>query len=61
VLETANRSQQRLAVPTVDPTTLAIEGGDSHALEIYLGVFVLFFLISFPLTRLAAYLEKRLV
>jgi polar amino acid transport system permease protein len=61
VLETANRSQQRLAVPTVDPTTLSIEGGDSHALEIYLGVFVLFFLISFPLTRLAAYLEKRLV
>jgi His/Glu/Gln/Arg/opine family amino acid ABC transporter permease subunit len=61
VLETANRSQQRLAVPTVDPTTLAIEGGDSHALEIYLGVFILFFLISFPLTRLAAFLERRLI
>src|SRR5918994_7083646 len=61
VLETAQRSANRLAVPTVDPTTLTIEGGDSHALEIYLFVFVLFFIISFPLTRLAAYLEKRLV
>jgi polar amino acid transport system permease protein len=61
VLETAQRSTNRLAVPTVDPTTLAIEGGDSHALEIYLFIFILFFLISFPLTRLAAYLEKRLV
>jgi His/Glu/Gln/Arg/opine family amino acid ABC transporter permease subunit len=61
VLETAQRSTNRLAVPTVDPATLAIEGGDSHALEIYLGIFFLFFLISFPLTRLAAYLEKKLV
>jgi ABC-type amino acid transport system permease subunit len=51
----------RLAVPTVDPATLTIEGGDSHALEIYLFVFAIFFVISFPLTRLAAYLEKRLV
>jgi His/Glu/Gln/Arg/opine family amino acid ABC transporter permease subunit len=61
VLETAQRSTNRLAVPTVDPATLEIEGGDSHAFEIYLFVFVLFFLISFPLTRLARYLEKRLV
>jgi polar amino acid transport system permease protein len=61
VLETAQRSTNRLAVPTVDPATLEIEGGDSHAFEIYLFVFVLFFLISFPLTRLAKYLEKRLV
>jgi polar amino acid transport system permease protein len=61
VLETAQRSTNRLAVPTVDPATLAIEGGDSHALEIYLGIFFLFFLISFLLTRLAAYLEKKLV
>lgn len=60
VLEAAQRSTNRLAVPTVDPTTLSIEGGDSHALEIYLGVFFLFFVISFPLTRLAAYLERRL-
>ncbi|HKI24466.1 MAG TPA: amino acid ABC transporter permease [Gaiellaceae bacterium] len=61
VLETANRSANRLAVPTVDPATLTIEGGDSHALEIYLFVFAIFFVISFPLTRLAAYLERRLV
>jgi polar amino acid transport system permease protein len=61
VLETAQRSANRLAVPTVDPTTLSIEGGDSHALEIYLFVFAIFFVISFPLTRLAAYLERRLV
>src|SRR5215207_6980114 len=61
VLETAQRSTNRLAVPTVDPTTLSIEGGDSHALEIYLFVFAIFFVISFPLTRLAAYLERRLV
>ena len=43
------------------PEILTIEGGDSHALEIYLFVFAIFFVISFPLTRLAAYLEKRLV
>jgi polar amino acid transport system permease protein len=61
VLETAQRSTNRLAVPTVDPTTLTFEGGDSHAFEIYMAVFFLFFLISFPLTRLAAYLERRLV
>ncbi len=60
VLETAQRSTNRLAVPTVDPATLSIEGGDSHALEIYLFVFALFFVISFPLTRLAAYFERRL-
>ena len=35
--------------------------GEIHAFEIFLGVAVVFFLISFPLTRLAAYLEKRLV
>jgi His/Glu/Gln/Arg/opine family amino acid ABC transporter permease subunit len=35
--------------------------GEIHAFEIFTGVMVLFFLISFPLTRLAAYLEKRLV
>jgi polar amino acid transport system permease protein len=61
VLEAAQRQTNALAVPTVDPTTLEIAGGDSHALEIYLGIFVLFFLISFPLTRLAAFLERRLV
>jgi polar amino acid transport system permease protein len=35
--------------------------GQEHAIQIYGAVMVLFFLISFPLTRLAAYLEKRLV
>jgi polar amino acid transport system permease protein len=32
-----------------------------HAVEIYGGLMIAFFVISFPLTRLAAYLEKRLV
>jgi polar amino acid transport system permease protein len=35
--------------------------GEIHAVEIFGGVMILFFLISFPLTRLGAYLEKRLV
>jgi His/Glu/Gln/Arg/opine family amino acid ABC transporter permease subunit len=35
--------------------------GEIHAFEIFAGLMVLFFLISFPLTRLAAFLEKRLV
>ncbi|HLE98491.1 MAG TPA: amino acid ABC transporter permease [Gaiellaceae bacterium] len=34
--------------------------GDIHAFEIYGAVMVVFFLISFPLTRLSAYLERRL-
>ena len=34
--------------------------GEIHAIEIFGFVMVLFFLISFPLTRLAAVLEKRL-
>jgi His/Glu/Gln/Arg/opine family amino acid ABC transporter permease subunit len=62
ILETAERSTERLSFPTVDPETLEVEGGgDNHAFEIYGAVFVLFFLISFPLTRLAAFLERRLV
>jgi polar amino acid transport system permease protein len=61
LLESAERGTERLAFPTVDPTTLAVEGGDPHAFEIYGAVFVIFFVISFPLTRLAAYLESRLV
>jgi polar amino acid transport system permease protein len=60
VLQTAKLSTERLAVPTVDPATLSIEGGDSHAFEIYVAIFILFFAISFPLTRLAAFLERRL-
>ena len=35
--------------------------GEIHAVEIFGSVMVVFFLISFPLTRLAAYLERRLV
>jgi polar amino acid transport system permease protein len=35
--------------------------GEIHAFEILAFVAVIFFLISFPLTRLAAYLEKRMV
>lgn len=35
--------------------------GQEHAIEIYGAVMVLFFVISFPLTRLAKYLERRLV
>jgi polar amino acid transport system permease protein len=35
--------------------------GEIHAIEIYGGVMVVFFLISFPLTRLAIFLERRLV
>ena len=34
--------------------------GQVHAVEIYSGLMIVFFAISFPLTRLAAYLEKRL-
>jgi polar amino acid transport system permease protein len=50
VLETANRQFENL--------TLA---GDGHPFVIFGFVLVIFFLISFPLTRLAAYLERRLV
>jgi polar amino acid transport system permease protein len=35
--------------------------GEIHAFEIFAFVALIFFLISFPLTRLAAYLEKRLI
>jgi His/Glu/Gln/Arg/opine family amino acid ABC transporter permease subunit len=51
VLETGNRSAERLLFAT----------GSSHALAIYAFVMAVFFAISFPLTRLAAFLEKRLV
>jgi polar amino acid transport system permease protein len=51
VLQTGQRSVERLQLLT----------GDPHAFEIYAGVLVAFFVISFPLTRLAAYLERRLV
>jgi His/Glu/Gln/Arg/opine family amino acid ABC transporter permease subunit len=55
LLETGERSVERLTAPP--PAGL----GQIHAIEIYGAVAVVFFLISFPLTRLAAYLERRLV
>ena len=55
ILEAGERQNERLAA--VPPIGL----GEIHAFEIFGGVMVLFFLISFPLTRLAAVLEKRLV
>lgn len=50
LLETGERGVERLTVL-----------GQDHAFEIYGGVMVVFFVISFPLTRLAAYLERRLI
>jgi polar amino acid transport system permease protein len=52
VLETGNRSVERLQLTPP---------GDPHAFAIYGAVMVIFFVISFPLTRLAGYLERRLV
>jgi His/Glu/Gln/Arg/opine family amino acid ABC transporter permease subunit len=54
VLEAGERSVERLSA--VPPIGL----GEIHAFEIYGAVMVVFFLISFPLTRLSAYLERRL-
>ena len=54
-LEAGERSVERLTA--VPPIGL----GEIHAFEIYGAVMVIFFLLSFPLTRLAAHLEKRLV
>ena len=55
ILETGKREYERLQQPP------PFGAGNPHALEIYGAVLVFFFLISFPLTRLAAYLERRLV
>ena len=55
LLETAEQSIERLGSPP--PVGLL----DPHAFEILGAVAVVFFLICFPLTRLAAYLEKKLV
>ena len=54
LLESGKRSNERLISPP--PVGL----GENHAFEIYGAVAVVFFLISFPLTRLAGYLEARL-
>jgi len=50
-LEAGNRQTERLL----------FSSSSSHSLEIFGGVMALFFVISFPLTRLAAYFERRLV
>jgi polar amino acid transport system permease protein len=55
ILEAAERQNERLT--TIPPIGL----GEIHAFEIFGAVAILFFLISFPLTRLAAVLEKRLI
>jgi polar amino acid transport system permease protein len=55
ILQAGQRQSERITA--VPPIGL----GEIHAFEIFAGVAVLFFAISFPLTRLAAYLEKRLV
>ena len=52
LLATGQRSIERLQLTPP---------GDSHAFAIYAALLVAFFCISFPLTRLAIYLERRLV
>jgi polar amino acid transport system permease protein len=54
LLESAKRQVERLIAPP--PAGV----GEIHSFEIYGAVMVFFFCISFPLTRLAAYLERRL-
>ena len=55
ILQAGERQSERITA--VPPIGL----GEIHAFEIFAGVAALFFVISFPLTRLAAYLERRLV
>jgi polar amino acid transport system permease protein len=55
VLFAAKQQVERLAAP---PPAGVLE---QHGFAIYAGVMAAFFIISFPLTRLAAYLERRLV
>jgi His/Glu/Gln/Arg/opine family amino acid ABC transporter permease subunit len=55
ILGTAQRQIERLNAP------VPIGEGNGHSFAILAGVAAAFFLISFPLTRLASYLEKRLV
>ena len=54
LLESAERSVERIAAPP------PIGIGEVKAFPIYAIVMLIFFCISFPLTRLSAYLEKRL-
>jgi polar amino acid transport system permease protein len=55
LLESAERQNERLAAPP--PIGL----GEIHSFELFGAVMAIFFILSFPLTRLAAYLEKRLI
>jgi polar amino acid transport system permease protein len=55
LLDVGKRQVERITTPP--PAGI----GEIHAIEIYGAIAVIFFLISFPLTRLAAYLERRLV
>jgi His/Glu/Gln/Arg/opine family amino acid ABC transporter permease subunit len=55
LLDAGKRQVERIAGPPPGGT------GEIHAFEIYGAVMVIFFLISFPLTRVAARLERRLV
>jgi polar amino acid transport system permease protein len=55
LLDVGKRQVERIFAPP--PAGI----GEIHAIEIYGAIAVMFFLISFPLTRLAAYLERRLV
>jgi His/Glu/Gln/Arg/opine family amino acid ABC transporter permease subunit len=55
LLDVGKRQVERITSPP--PAGIA----EIHAIEIYGAIAVVFFLISFPLTRLAAYLERRLV
>jgi polar amino acid transport system permease protein len=55
LLESGKRQVERLAAPP------PVGEGEIYALQIYAIVLLIFFCISFPLTRLAAYLERRLV
>jgi polar amino acid transport system permease protein len=52
LLATGQRSIERLQFEA---------GANSHAFAIYAGLMAAFFCISFPLTRLAIFLERRLV
>lgn len=55
LLDTGKQQVERITSPP--PAGIA----EIHAIEIYGAIAAVFFLISFPLTRLAAYLERRLV
>jgi polar amino acid transport system permease protein len=55
LLDAGKQQYERITTPP--PVGL----GEIHAVEIYGAIAVVFFIISFPLTRLAAWLERRLV